>query len=254
MKVLSIDLDYIMSPSIQLYQGLIWDENPNSRWEYLYEFSDFKESHLVIDQASLLYCYDTFLKSLNNCSSVSFGYEHDSILYALQDKTDLEIINIDHHDDVISDEFKELENPNVPSQEVEYYTIENHDRVNEGNWVGWLNTQNKLKSYTWIHNENSVNLFQHNDFNVKVLGEKYKWHLRDKYEFEDYNFDHIFVCLSPQYTPKNHWHYFTMFLMAYEEFTGKKIDCDAFAKKKFEFELRHNQVTDEILHKRPNGG
>ena len=60
MKVLSIDLDYIMSPSIQLYQGLIWDENPNSRWEYLYEFSDFKESHLVIDQASLLYCYESF--------------------------------------------------------------------------------------------------------------------------------------------------------------------------------------------------
>ncbi len=254
MKVLSIDLDYIMSPSIQLYQGLIWDENPNCRWEYLYEFSDFKESHLNIDQASLLYCYDTFLKALRSCSNVSFGYEHDSILYALQDKEDIEIINIDHHDDVISDEFKELENPNVPSQEVEYYTIENHDRVNEGNWVGWLNVKNKLKSYTWIHNENSVNLFQHNDFNVKVLGDKYKWHLRDKYEFEDYNFDHIFVCLSPQYIPKNHWHYFTMFLMAYEEFTGKKVDCDSFAKKKFEFELRHNQVTHEILHKRPNGG
>ncbi len=72
--------------------------------------------------------------------------------------------------------------------------------------------------------------------------------------FEDYNFDHIFVCLSPQYVPKNHWHYFTMFIMAYEQITGKTVDINSFAKRKFEYEIRHNQVTNEILHKRPNGG
>ena len=42
MKVLSIDLDYIMKPCIEIYHGLHWDENPMSRWENFYERSDFK--------------------------------------------------------------------------------------------------------------------------------------------------------------------------------------------------------------------
>ena len=46
MKVLSIDLDYIMGPTIETYQGIQWDENENTRWEFLYENTDFKESTL----------------------------------------------------------------------------------------------------------------------------------------------------------------------------------------------------------------
>ena len=47
--------------------------------------------------------------------------------------------------------------------------------------------------------------------------------------------------------------YFTMFMMAYEQKTGKKVDMRSFENKKFEFELRYKQITDEILHKRPDG-
>ena len=247
MKVLSIDLDYIMAPCIELYHGLQWCENPNSRWSAFFDNTDFKEHQFYIDQGNLLYCYDLFLKALDNCKSVSFGYEHDELLYVLQDKEDIEIINIDHHDDVFGEDY----DGNV---EREYVGLVKHDRVNEGNWGAWLHTQKKLDSFTWIRNENSRNFNQHNDLNKEVLGKKYKAFLRDDYEFEDYNFDHIFVCLSPQYVPKNHWHYFTMFIMAYEQITGKTVDINSFAKRKFEYEIRHNQVTNEILHKRPNGG
>ncbi len=247
MKVLSIDLDYIMAPCIELYHGLQWCENPNSRWSGLYDNTNFKEHQFYIDQANLLYCYDLFLKALGNCKSVSFGYEHDELLYVLQDKEDIEIINIDHHDDIFGEDY----DGNV---EREYVGLVKHDRVNEGNWGAWLHTQKKLDSFTWIRNENSRNFNQNNDLNKEVLGKKYKAFLRDDYEFEDYNFDHIFVCLSPQYVPKNHWHYFTMFIMAYEQITGKTVDINSFAKRKFEYEIRHNQVTNEILHKRPNGG
>lgn len=247
MKVLSIDLDYIMAPCIELYHGLQWCENPNSRWSGLYDNTNFKEHQFYIDQGNLLYCYDLFLKALGNCKSVSFGYEHDELLYVLQDKEDIEIINIDHHDDIFGEDY----DGNV---EREYVGLVKHDRVNEGNWGAWLHTQKKLDSFTWIRNENSRNFNQHNDLNKEVLGKKYKAFLRDDYEFEDYNFDHIFVCLSPQYVPKNHWHYFTMFIMAYEQITGKTVDINSFAKRKFEYEIRHNQVTNEILHKRPNGG
>jgi hypothetical protein len=246
-KVLSIDLDYIMAPCIELYHGLQWCENPNSRWSGLYDNTNFKEHQFYIDQGNLLYCYDLFLKALGNCKSVSFGYEHDELLYTLQDKEDIEIINIDHHDDVFGEDYE----GNI---EREYVGLVEHDRVNEGNWGAWLHLQKKLDSFIWIRNESSRNFHQHNDLNMEVLGKKYKAFLRDDYEFEDYNFDHIFVCLSPQYVPKNHWHYFTMFIMAYEQITGKTVDINSFAKRKFEYEIRHNQVTNEILHKRPNGG
>ena len=85
MKVLSIDLDYIMGPTIETYQGIQWDENENKRWEFLYENTNFKENHLYIDQAGLLYCYQTFLKALEQSpeANVCFGYEHDEILFQL---------------------------------------------------------------------------------------------------------------------------------------------------------------------------
>ncbi len=247
MKVLSIDLDYIMAPCIELYHGLHWCENPTSRWTGLYDKSDFKEHQFYIDQGNLLYCYDVFLKALKKCNNVKFGYEHDEILYELQDKEDIEIINIDHHDDIFGEDYD-------GDVQREYAGLLKHDRVNEGNWGAWLHLQKKLDSFIWIHNENSRNLKQHNDLNVEVLGKKYKWFLREDYTFEKYDFDFIFVCLSPQYVPQNHWHYFTMFIMAYEQITGKTVDINSFAKRKFEYEIRHNQVTDEILHKRPNGG
>ena len=101
MKILSIDLDYCMSPSIQLYNNAFFDNNPLTRWNDLFNNTDFKENHLVIDQSNLLFCFDTFLKSLKYCDSVSFGYEHDAILFNIENFDNIELINIDHHDDVL---------------------------------------------------------------------------------------------------------------------------------------------------------
>ncbi len=250
-KVLSIDLDYIMGPTIELYNGIYWDSNPLTRWEGLFANSDFDESHFYIDQAALLYCYDVFIKGLKNCSSVSFGYDHDAILYRIKDLSDIEVINIDHHDDVMSgnleDDLKYGEEDDTGERnnylKREYYYMYKHDRVCEGNWGSWLHAKGKLKSFTWIHNDNSANL-QRDDYNFKLLGDKYNSKRREDYTFEDYNFDHIFICLSPQYVPKSHWHYFRMFMIAFEEFTGKKVDL--IEKQRFEFEVRYDKVTDMV--------
>ena len=53
MKVLSIDLDYIMSPVIELYNNTFFDRNPTLRWEKLFDKTSFKESHFYIDQGNL---------------------------------------------------------------------------------------------------------------------------------------------------------------------------------------------------------
>ena len=63
MKVLSIDLDYFMSPTIELYNSLLYDRNPSVRWKKLFDNTHFKENHLIIDQSNLLFCFDVFLKA-----------------------------------------------------------------------------------------------------------------------------------------------------------------------------------------------
>lgn len=247
MKVLSIDLDYIMSPTIELYNGLHFNDNPTLRWEELFNKSEFKENHFYIDQSNLLFCFNTFLKALKKCEDVSFGYEHDSILFSIGDCENIELINIDHHDDVFGGDYT-LYMPMEDALKCEYYEILKHNRVHEGNWGAWLSGHNKIKSFTWIGNSNSGNKSR-NFYNSEVVP-KYKNVERDNYQFDNYNFDHIFVCLSPQYIPKNHWHYFSMFISAYEEFTGKSAIIHT---QKFETSIRHQLIHNEILHQCSDG-
>jgi len=253
MRVLSIDLDYIMGPVIEIYQSLFWENNPDVRWKFLYDYSDFKESHFYIDQSSLLFCYDIFLKSIKNSKNVSFGYSHDSILYSISKHDNLHVVNIDHHDDIFHvsfDNYQKSDNSDRDVLKLEYDMILNHNHVNEGNWGSWLFSKNKLNSFTWIHNKTSRNVSKV-PFIKELMGSKFEHYLQTDYEFIDYNFDEIFVCLSPQYIPKNHWHYFSMFIIAYEEITGKKVNI--IPDKKFELKEQYEKVTDEVLYKRSNG-
>ncbi len=261
-KVLSIDLDYFMGPTIQIYNSERMDHNPFVRWKELYDHTPFKESHFYIDQGNLLYCYHTFLKALKNNPTVVFGYDHDAILYGIKDYDSIDLVNIDHHDDVFGgdyinhpdgDEFTvydengddiEIEREYSPLVK-EYQESVECDSVHEGNWILWLHHKKKLNSAVWICNETSGNL-DRNEFNEQVLGDKYQTRLRNDYEFEDYNFDHIFVCLSPQYIPKNHWHYFTMFMMAYEEFTGNEVNL--IDKLRFRYHVMYDKTTKHILN------
>ena len=125
----------------------------------------------------------------------------------------------------------------------EYEDICKYNHVNEGNWGAWLHHKEKLNSFVWIANKTSGNL-DRNWYNERLLGDKYQSHYRQDYKFEDYNFDYVFLCLSPQYTPQHHWHYFTMFMIAYEEMTGKEIEL--ISKTKYMFEDLFTQTTDYI--------
>lgn len=251
MRVLSIDLDYIMAPSIEIIYGMFHDENPSTRWRNLYEGTSIRDHHLQIDTTNLMFCYNLFLKSLKKSKSVSFGYDHDDILYYIDKFQDIDLINIDHHDDVFSGDFTNLCKTQDESIGKEYGEIINSNRVHEGNWIAWLASKNKINSCLWVRNENSRNV-KRNPYNEKIVP-NYSDCLKEEFNLDNYNFDHIFVCLSPQYIPQIHWHYFSMFITAYEEFTGKGASILSWATKKYELELRHSKVTDEILHQCSNG-
>ncbi len=118
MKVLTIDLDYIMAPWIEVYQehapgpSSSSDSSGIKHWDYVYYRTEFHEQMFYIDQANLLFCFDTFLKSIKNCQNVSFGYDHDAILYDIAKFDNIDLINIDHHDDF-------LHGTNNPSDDIE---------------------------------------------------------------------------------------------------------------------------------------
>ena len=248
MKVLSIDLDYIMGPSIELYNNIHFDHNPSTRWRNLFEKSPISPDNLIMDQSNLMFCFNIFLKSIKKCNNVSFGYEHDSILYYISKYENIDLINIDHHDDVFAaDYYGDYED----AYDKEYSEIVESGRIHEGNWIAWLISENKINSYTWVGNKNSGNKTR-NDFNYKFVP-NYKNIEKEEYKDLDNNFDHIFVCLSPQYVPQKYWHYLSMFITVYEEFTGNSAKIDSWSNKKFEAELRNSKVTNEILHQCSNG-
>jgi len=247
MRVLSIDLDYIMSPVIELYNEVGYQADPIARWKNLFDNTAFKESHFYIDQGNLIYCYDLFLEAIKNCSSVSFGYEHDSILKVIANEKNLEIINIDHHDDMFHGYHSY--NQSLSDDEIlelEYKDLSNGCVPNEGNWGAWLHANGKLKSFTWIGNTTSRNKDRSDYITKNLMGKKYRATTRDDFYIFDKKFDHVFVCCSPQYLPKNHWHYFTMFILAYEVFSKKQVNLESLNKKYF-VEKIHENVTDEIF-------
>ena len=219
MEVLSIDLDYIMYPDIEFYNSILYDSNPCTRWKNL-QCNGYtkKDRPYAIDQSNLMFCFNTFLKAIKNCNSVSFGYEHDSIMYALEDCEDIHLINIDHHDDFVNGFYQ---TDGYQGLAKEYDLILEDDRFDEGNWIAWLNIQGKLSSYTWIGNpiENKMNCNRSQFMMDRVKDCRIA--LKEDCTFNTYSYDHVYVCLSPQYMPPEHWHYFSMFLSAYEEFSGK---------------------------------
>lgn len=232
MNVLSIDLDYIMWPDINFYNSMLYDANPTIRWKkmesYFKDSNDTKRTY-NIDQANLMFVFNTFLKAIKMCNSVSFGYEHDAILYELEKEkyTDIDLYHIDHHDDFLNGHYGE-NGEGYEGFAKEYYFMENQYMLDEGNWGAWLHIQKKLSSFLWIHNPNVVFSLDQDRWKYvydKMEGEFYM-HKRGEVEenIHKVRFDHIFVCLSPQYIPPEHWHYFGMFINAYEEFTGKEAN------------------------------
>ena len=259
MKVLSIDLDYAMGAYIECQSSYVinqyeeWNSNPFTSWQMMRDLSDLDFDSLEIELDGIEYMWAAFAKALRNCKNVDFAYDHDAILYRLEkdDATDLEIINIDHHGDFSNlseflcyskndedEDDEESVDDDSFAREKEYEFIEKFDHVMEGNWIAWLNIHNKLKSYTTITEDRELQAdfgsFERN--NIKAYQGAYS---RKNYTIEDYNFDYVFVCLSPTYIPPQNWKYFKFFIDSYERLTGNKANI---IDKKYEMTARYKSL------------
>jgi hypothetical protein len=69
---------------------------------------------------------------------------------------------------------------------------------------------------------------------------------QEQLEFSSYKFDHIFVCLSPQYIPPQYWHYFNMFIDAYKIITKNTTKNFLIIDKKYGVQNCYKQITKSL--------
>jgi hypothetical protein len=196
-NVLSIDLDFIAEPYIQLYHNMTHEASVEKTWELIFSHPALVSNNFDVNPDNVIYTLDIFSRSLVHCKNVAFGITHDSILYELENENNLNIVNIDHHHDIM-----------YPPSRLEL----NYDLVSEGIWIEWLHKKSKMEKYVWIRNENSWPL-------QKECPTTMEWssYLKTEYQYEMIP-DLIFVCLSPAYIPKFHWFYFKIFMNLYKAF------------------------------------
>ena len=201
MKIVTIDFDIIMRPSIESYNYFINEEGCGID-QLEQEFVHFQSCQADLSIYKLL---TDFILNVES-EKIFFISSHKDILQFVNDSIDL--INIDHHHDL-------------------GYSNESYSEVFEiscGNWVEQLYREDKLKSYTWIHNQNSLPL----------IGDQAKIDndliLSDEDEMKKYlnnlaqHTDSLIICSSFPWVPSIYRPLFDTWHSICENKVQKKID------------------------------
>jgi len=204
--LLTIDLDYIAEPYIELYHKVISMESVQRNWDIILNDPALTKANFDVNISNIVYMFDVYHKALRYCDNVVFGLHHDAILYELEpfDQSIDLILNLDHHHDIW------YPSSSVPDTQ--------YGMVSDGMWLKFLSETIDIKKYIWIGNENSdtykgeVPNFEFKDFNKKTF---------EFTEEDAKEVDFIYICLSPNYVPKFHWFYFVIMKNAYENYYGE---------------------------------
>jgi len=145
MNAVSIDMDYIMKPVINLYNDLSNSMNPDRVWDTINKVRNIDE-FAKIDEKNFLLILKTISKILSkyseNKTKIVFAENHDYILEDLTKHPNIKLINIDHHHDISYS----------PEQARD---VDQFDYTTVANWVWYLDKYKLLSEYTWVRNENS---------------------------------------------------------------------------------------------------
>ena len=118
-----------------------------------------------------------------DCEQIIFIETHQQILKYIHKSE--KIVNIDHHHDIGYPDFNGK--IHVPP-------------INEGNWVGYLTINNKLKEYIWIHNEDSEFEIQ----SSKMLQRLDRFNFSSSLDFiKNLSFSKIIICNSFDHIKQN---------------------------------------------------
>ena len=198
-NVLSVDIDYIMGPCIQLYNDMCGQVDPKLSSEEFWckvQKERYLNNFLSFDKESLDFVLDLMFKVCEEIPSenIYIGEEHDSILTFLcadEKKKDeiFNVYNIDHHHDIYYG--------NPQKEEVERFNY-----ASISNWVWYLFINKKLNDYYWINNESSdsESIDPVATLHLNFDEMNYFVHRKDKL-FTDVKFDYLFFCKSERFFP-----------------------------------------------------
>ena len=264
MKVLSIDIDYVFDTVDQWpnEENEMWDDwHPAAKWHFYFcKYPDLDQRENIVNEENLDYILETFTRALDASpnAKVCFGFDHDFILEGLEGDN-IDLVNIDHHDDFLcgsnvdGDHTHELEEDvYLGGHLLEWALVKAFNKVDEGNWGAKLHSDGRLNSMTWIRNPHEhvcdTRTFV-NEFIMKhMMPTESTWRscFKDEYDHGNYDYDHIFVCISPRYIPPSQWNLLSLFIAIYEEKTGKECDIDQWWDKRY-IEKSYNGTTYSII-------
>lgn len=189
MKVVTIDFDIIMEPSLIFYNQLV----PAIPWKELYKnaISNLFSADLIHYERLTKWIVDIF--NLLPAENVKFIYSHNMAYELLKDYNNIELINIDHHHDY-------------------GYDKGDNSKVTCANWVKFLDQEKHLVSYLWVNNESS-DTYQ----NASIKSECLK-----KITLSNLKPDILIICLSPEWVPPRIQPLFDIWVFLYEQIYKQK--------------------------------
>lgn len=179
-RILSIDFDYFIGTDIDTRNFKFPDG------EDLTDVCDLWVNHYVkypeIEEIGVTPTFDSFCEYLKTLTKgkvlISNSHRDIAFLFTLIENEELEVINIDfHHDNYIT----------------------GGSKLDCANWVRHLMNVFPNTKFTWIKREDSE---------VASLFGDFPYPMTDDLNIEG-EFDYIFICLSPEWTPPHlfpHYH------------------------------------------------
>jgi len=211
-NVLSVDMDYILSPCINLYNDMVKLMNRDKMWDNINEVREV-DKHLSYDEEKLKYIFKTIMNAVvkNKDAKVVLADNHDAILFELSKEKYIEgkvnVYNIDHHHDI-----------NYNGGQIR--DVDVYDSPSICNWIWYLDKYEIVNEYHWIRNNNSDT----------YKGPKLKGNYSEYNKMLNVNeiaYDVIFICNSPQWLPKKYDHFFEMLKTSIELITNKTIEIES---------------------------
>ena len=176
-KILTIDCDIIMHPSINLY-----NDYDGTATEFYDEFTFLNLPPADLELYSKII---HFLKE--NKDKVEIIEDHDEIIEKTKIEGPFELINIDHHHD-------------VGYERVLVYGKLKSSDINVGNWVKRLWDLNRITKYTWYRDNNSDLSTLSTSAQKKYLSEI---HFVDDLDFSSFgDLEKIYVSISNEWIPE----------------------------------------------------
>lgn len=189
-NILSIDVDWIMEPSIESYNSKTL-ETQEDTWKNILLAAP--KVNYPADARKYNRLVELLFSSSNKVSkeNIYLADSHEEIIKAINQwniRDEFSIYNIDHHHDC---------GYNITEEKLE----DDLNKLTCANWVVYLRNKNSnFVQYTWINNNNSITL----------LPEAYIPYIPNFSSnislgiLEDIKFDYIFICKSYIWIPPEH--------------------------------------------------